>query len=233
VTSGFEGGEARRRALVALVMVAPVPSLAVAAAMIVAPGPTGQTLFLAAKIWLIVAPAGWHLLVERQPLSWSPTDRGALAVGLVTGLAAAAVIGLTAIEAGVFRVDVTALAGVVDTMGLGTRHGYLLAAAGWTFGNSLMEEYVYRWFVLTRCERLMRPALAVLASATIFTVHHVIALSTYLPWGLTTVASLGVFLGGALWAALYRRTRSIWPAWVSHVLADAAIFTVGWFLLFG
>ena len=233
MTSGFETGDHRGCALAALVLVAPVPSLGVAAGMIVAPGPTGQAVFLAAKIWLIALPAIWHLLVERRPPSWSPPVQGGLVIGALTGLAAAAVIGLGSIGSGVFRMDTTELAGVIDTMGLGTRHAYLLAAAGWTFGNSLMEEYVYRWFVLTRCERLVPPVPAVLLSAAIFTAHHVIALSTYLPWGLTALASLGVFLGGVLWAALYLRTRSIWPGWISHILADAAIFTVGWFLLFG
>jgi hypothetical protein len=129
--------------------------------------------------------------------------------------------------------DMTALADEVDDMGLDTPRAFLLGALGWTFANSLMEEYVYRWFVLTRCERLMRPSLAVPASAAVFTAHHVVALSTYLPWNLTALASLGVFLGGALWAWLYSRYRSIWPGWISHIIADVAIFAVGWELLFG
>jgi hypothetical protein len=118
-------------------------------------------------------------------------------------------------------------------MGLSTPRAYLLGALGWIFANSLMEEFVYRWFVLDQCERIMRPLPAVLSSAAVFTAHHVVALSTYLPRHLTALASLGVFLGGVLWALLYSRYRSIWPAWVSHVLADIAIFAVGWAALFG
>jgi len=223
----------RRRALIALALLAPVPSLGTAAAMILVPGPVGQALFMAAKIWLLVFPAFWYLVVERGRLSWSPPIDGGMGVGLLTGLVAGAVIGLAALFFGIFDMDMGQLAGEVDEMGLATPRAYLLGALGWTFANSLMEEYVYRWFVFSQCERLMPRFAAVLASATVFTAHHVIALSTYLPWHLTALASLGVFLGGVLWAVLYARYRSIWPGWVSHIIADVAVFAVGWELLFG
>jgi membrane protease YdiL (CAAX protease family) len=223
----------RRRAAVALLLLAPVPSLGAAAAMIWLPGPLGRALFLAAKAWLVVLPLAWHLAIDRQAPSWSPPRRGGLGVGIGTGLAAAAIIAGAAWIFGIFEMDVSELAGEVGEMGLGRPSAYLLGALGWTFVNSLMEEFVYRWFVLTRLERLARPVLAVLGSAAVFTAHHVVAMSTYLPWHLTALASIGVFAGGALWAWLYVRYRSIWPGWLSHVLADVAIFAVGWVVLFG
>ena len=223
----------RRRALIALALLAPVPSLGIAAAMIIVPGPVGQTIFMAAKIWLLAFPALWYLVVERGKPSWSPPQNGGLGVGLLTGLIVGAVIGLAALVFGIFDMDMGQLAGEVDQMGLTTPRAYLLGALGWTFVNSLMEEYVYRWFVFSQCERLMPRFVAVLASATVFTTHHVIALSTYLPMYLTALASLGVFLGGVLWAVLYSRYRSIWPGWISHIIADVAVFAVGWQLLFG
>jgi membrane protease YdiL (CAAX protease family) len=116
---------------------------------------------------------------------------------------------------------------------LTTPRAYLLGALGWIFVNSAMEEYVYRWFVFSQCERLMPRFAAILASAAVFTTHHVIALSTYLNPTLTAFASVGVFGGGVLWAALYSRYRSIWPGWISHIIADIAIFAVGWEILFG
>jgi len=101
-----------------------------------------------------------------------------------------------------------------------------------TLVNSLIEEYVYRWFVLRQCEALLPPAAAVIASAAVFTIHHVIALNQYLEPGFTALASAGVFAGGIVWATLYHRYRSIWPGWISHVLADIAVFGLGWWLLF-
>ena len=67
----------------------------------------------------------------------------------------------------------------------------------------------------------------------IFTAHHIIAMSVYLGLLLTALGSLGVFIGGVEWAWLYLRYRSIWPGWISHVMADVAVFSIGWMLLFG
>ena len=109
---------------------------------------------------------------------------------------------------------------------------YLAFAAYLTLVNSLLEEYVWRWFVQSRCALLMRPTAAIGSAALFFTLHHVIALRAYLGWGATLAASLGVFVGGALWGWMYQRYRSVWPGFISHALVDAAIFTVGWSLLF-
>jgi membrane protease YdiL (CAAX protease family) len=73
----------------------------------------------------------------------------------------------------------------------------------------------------------------VLASAAIFTLHHVIALNVYLDAPLTALASAGVFIGGATWSWCYLRYRSIWPGWLAHAGADVAIFALGWHIVFG
>ncbi len=109
---------------------------------------------------------------------------------------------------------------------------YLAGAAYWILGNSLIEEYAYRWFIFVQCERLMPSRLAVLASALIFTAHHIIALQVYLSPALTTLASAGVMIGGLVWSWCYLRYRSIWPGWLSHIIADLAIFAIGWHLVF-
>jgi len=222
----------RQRALCALALLAPVPSLGVVAAMVVAPGPLGHGLFLTAKLWLLVFPTLWHLLVEKGRPSWSPPRRGGLLTGLLSGIAVAAVIAAAALAAGVHTLDASDLRAAVAAMGLGTPAAYLAGAAAWTLANSLVEEYVWRWFVLTQCERLAGAPAAVVLSAGFFTAHHVLALSRYLPPGLTLLASAGVFVGGVVWAGLYLRYRSIWPGWISHVLADVAVFALGWRLLF-
>ena len=223
----------RRRALVALSLLAPVPSLGVIAAMVVAPGPIGQTMFLAAKIWLLAFPAAWYLMVEKGRASWSPPRRGGLANGAFSGLVLAATIVVGAVLVGAHQMDLAPLNEKVQEMGLASPLSYFAGAAAWTLVNSLIEEYVYRWFVLRQCEVLLPGPAALVASATIFTAHHVIALSQYLDPLFTVVASAGVFVGGLIWAWLYRHYRSIWPGWISHVFADVAVFAVGGWLLFG
>ena len=223
----------RRRALIALLLLAPIPSLGVIIAMIIAPGPVGKTIFLAAKIWLLAFPAAWYLLVEKGTPSWSPPRHGGLAIGALSGVVLAAIIVLGGWLVGAQNMDLAPLRTAVREMGLNSAIPYLAGAAGWTFVNSLMEEYVYRWFIFRQCEALLKGAVAVIASAAIFTAHHVIAVSQYLDPGFTFLASAGVFAGGVVWSWLYLRYRSIWPCWMSHVLADVAVFGIGWYLLFG
>lgn len=221
-----------RHALLALLLIAPIPSLGVIAAMVVAPGPVGKTIFMAAKIWLLVFPTAWYLVVEKGSLSWSPPRRGGLAAGAASGAAIAGIIVVGAWLFGVQHMDLAPLRAEVQKMGLHMALPYLAGAAGWTFANSLMEEYVYRWFIFRQCDVLMRGPVAVIVSAAIFTAHHVIAVSQYLDPILTIFVSAGVFAGGVIWSWLYMRYRSIWPCWLSHVLADIAVFGIGWWLLF-
>lgn len=223
----------RRSALLALLLIAPIPSIGVIMAMVVAPGPVGKTIFAASKIWLLVFPAAWYLVVEKGRLSWSPPHRGGFAVGAASGVAIAGIIFVGAWLVGVQHMDLAPLRTEVQMMGLNTALPYLAGAAGWTFANSLMEEYVYRWFIFRQCEILIRGPAAVIVSAAIFTTHHVIAVSQYLDPVLAVLASTGVFAGGVIWSWLYMRYRSIWPCWLSHVLADIAVFGIGWWLLFG
>ena len=65
--------------------------------------------------------------------------------------------------------------------------------------------------------------------------HHVIILAAYFG-GLsimTILFSLAVAIGGAFWAWLYHRTKSLLGPWVSHAIVDAAIYLIGYDLIKG
>ncbi len=222
----------RRRALLALALLAPVPTIGIAAALIFFPGPVGRAIFFVAKVWLFAFPAAWYVLVEKGQPSWSPLRRGGLGTGLLLGLATAAVIFATYLFLGVGTIDPDHLRTEAAEMGIGTPMLYLLGAAYWIFVNSVIEEYVYRWFVQHQCEQLMPVKVAAFASAAVFTFHHVVAIATFLNPGLTVLASLGIFTGGLMWSVMYSHYRSIWPPWVAHAIADVAVFLCGWWLLF-
>jgi len=221
-----------RRPWLALALLVPVPTLGVLAAMVWPAGDPGRTVYLAAKAWLVALPLAWHMLIDRGRPGWSPPRRGGLGVGALLGIASVVVIAGTwwlargAVDAGEIRREVAG-------MGLATRQAFLLGALGWIFVNSVMEEYVWRWFCYRQLETVSTAPLAVVGSAAAFTLHHVVALSTYLAPVWVAVASLGVFAGGSLWSLLYRRYRSVWPGWLAHAGADVAIFGIGWVVLFG
>ena len=87
-----------------------------------------------------------------------------------------------------------------------------------TLVNSLIEEYVWRWFVYRHCARLWTHTLAVWISAGFFTLHHIILLVTYCDdWRLVVLGSIAVFIAGVLWARCARVYRSLLPSYLSHL----------------
>jgi membrane protease YdiL (CAAX protease family) len=100
--------------------------------------------------------------------------------------------------------------------------------------HSLLEEYYWRWFVFDRLTPGLRPFPAAVLSSAAFMGHHVIILHVYFPGQFLSAVvpfSLGIAVGGMVWAWLFRRTGSLWATWLSHLLVDAAIFVIGWDLL--
>ncbi len=101
--------------------------------------------------------------------------------------------------------------------------------------HSFMEEYYWRWFVFNRLRRYVRLWPAILISSFGFMAHHVILMATFLGWEspLTYLISATVAIGGMTWAWLYQRSGKLIWSWVSHMIVDAAIFALGYVLVFG
>jgi len=117
-------------------------------------------------------------------------------------------------------------------MGATTPLRYALLAVFIAILHSWLEEYYWRWFLFRRIRIGTSFRAAALLSSLAFASHHVVVLWTYLGTGpgawLMGPLTIGVVLGGLLWAWLYERSASILPGWVSHVMADLAIMAMGW-----
>jgi membrane protease YdiL (CAAX protease family) len=123
----------------------------------------------------------------------------------------------------------------IQELGVGTPLRFLALAAFICVGHSLLEEFYWRWFVFGQLKEVFPVPAAVVVSSLGFMAHHVIILAVYLPGQFFTAVvplSLGVAVGGAFWAWLYERTGSLMGCWLGHLLVDAAIFVVGWHLVF-
>ena len=227
----------RAAAAWALLLLVPVPSLSVAASMYWWPGTLfGQGLFVAAKLWLVLLPLLWW---RREKLGHSsfpgePHRRRGYGVAILLGLAiAGAIVAVYVLARGRGWLDPATVADRAKATGLGDLRLYLLASVYWITANSLIEEFVWRWFVFRRFEELIGGGPAVFAAGLAFTAHHVLALAAQFSPGLAALGSLGVLVGGVIWSWLYLRYRSIWPCWVSHAIADVPIFVIGYRLIFG
>ena len=224
----------RRRAAAALLLLVPAPTVGVLAAMVLFPDSViGSAVFAVSKLWLFGLPLLWQLRVERQPLSASPARRGGFRVGIGSGVFLSVCILGAWFLFGEALIDRGALVQELRRIGLAVPMRFALGAAYWIAVNSLLEEYAWRWFCVTRAARLLRPAAAAAVAALFFSVHHVVALQVYMGPTAALLCSAGVFLGGAFWSWMYLRYRSIWPGYVSHVVVDMCVFGLGAYLLFG
>ena len=223
----------KRNAVLALLLLVPAPSIGIYIAAYGSPGSAfAKGFFFACKVWLIAMPLVWHLLVDKQRMSIPRPSHKGMATAAATGSAIFLAIGAAYFLFGHW-IDPAVVSEKAAEVGLTSPLIYVLGAVYWCTVNSLLEEYVWRWFVFTRCETLMPKPLAVAVSGLFFTLHHIIALTAYFDWRITVLGSLGVFIGGATWSWIYLRYRNIYAAYLSHVFADVIIFIIGYKLIFG
>ncbi|MBU1693960.1 MAG: CPBP family intramembrane metalloprotease [Verrucomicrobia bacterium] len=224
----------RWKPTLALLLLVPAASLGVVSAMILFPGTRlGTLLFGACKVWLFGLPLAWRLFVDKQPISFSPPRRGGFFAAVLSGGLISLAILAAYLGPGRRLVDQSLLVEKLTAIGLGSTWMYAGGAAYWILVNSVLEEYVWRWFCVRQCEQLLPRVPAVALSALFFTLHHVIALQVYMGPLPVVVCSLGIFTGGAIWSWMYTRYRSIWPGYVSHAIVDLCVFGIGAWMLFG
>ncbi len=231
--------QARRRAVTALILIVPAQSLGVAAMLLALQGPIGLSINLLSRVWMVLFPLLWTLRIERRkPLLKWPSLSGIVA-GIVTGIIMMLVMlgcyGLVADQMDLTQIRNRAQqTGFDNPVQFAAMFGFIILL------NSLLEEFVWRWFVFRNLETLIprrmgqyvRQGIAVGLSALAFSIHHVVALSAWVGGGLVILGSVGVFLGAVVWSALYAYDRTLWPSYVSHIFADVAIVIIGYDVLF-
>lgn len=221
-----------RLALLALALLVPAPSLGIASEMIWFEGAVGLSILAATKLWILLLPLAWILWVERRPLRPPALSSRGLGPGLALGL----VGGVTVVAAYEFvlreRIDPAQVREMARANHMLARGNFLLVAAYICVLNSLLEEFVWRWFVFSRFEQLLPRAAALFAAALAFTLHHTLILASQFGAELAWIGSLAVLVAGLCWSWLFARTRSIWSAWASHALVDVAVFWAAWQILF-
>lgn len=223
----------KRSSMWALALLLPAPSLGVLAGMIVWPDQAlGNSLFFLAKVWLLALPVIWRLAVEKKRISWSRPTQGGFGIAVGLGAAIFVFIVLAYVTVGRQLIDPKAIQAMGADTGLSRRSMYLAGALYWVTVNSVLEEYVWRWFVVEKLEDFLCSKTAIVASALAFTLHHIVAMQIFLSPLVVTLAAVGIFIGGAAWSWCYVRYRSIWPGYVSHAIVDVAVFGVGYHLLF-
>jgi hypothetical protein len=223
----------RYSAALALILVVAPASLGIMARFYI-PGIAGQFFFVLSRVWILTLPILWFLWVDRGKLNFSFPRRRDLLVGAGLGLLMSSCIMAAYWWVGQQLIDPVRVQESASQIGLGDLWIFVAFAIYFTLINSLIEEYIWRWFVCRKCEELFSSSAAVGLAALCFTFHHIVALQAYFQNPLVVgFGSLSVFLAGVIWCWCFQKFSSLWSCYISHLLADLAIALVGWKILFG
>ena len=226
--------EERYKSLLAILLVGFIPSISVIFTIkIIENELHSQIFFVICKLWIFIIPTVWFFYVEKNIFSRELPSRKGLEMGTATGLIMSIIIILTWI----FFEDSINLEEMIDTLnskGLSNVNLYVMGMIYWIFINSLLEEYVFRWFITTKASVLFgNDSYAIFFSALMFTLHHSLALHFFgFIWWQTIIASFGLLSAAAIWSWLYLQYRSIWVCWLSHAICDVVVFSIGYQILF-
>ena len=225
--------EERKRALIALLLVGLAPTVSIFISFGTDGGIISQIAYVLSKLWLVVIPLIWYLKIDKGQLSLSKPKQGGYAVAVGLGSGMSALILLTWFMLG-DKIDGSLLRDAVEPVGLLDVRLYIGGVIYWTVFNSLLEEYVFRWFLVVKSEALVGTgAPAILLSAFIFVIHHTFALLFFgFPWWANLLASVSLFIGGAIFSWLYIRYRSVWMPYIAHAICDIAVFSIGAMIIF-
>jgi uncharacterized protein len=192
-----------------------------------------QAVYGVAKVMQFALPVVWVANVSRERLGWPAWTRRGLGLGVLFGLlVSAALWALYASLAGTFVLEgaLGAIREKVTDLGVAAPQRFLALGVFYAAVHSLLEEYYWRWFVFGRLRQHVPVAWAITLSSLAFATHHVVVLWAYFAHvpALAILLAMAVAIGGAFWAWLYQRSQSLYAIWFSHLLVDAAIFSVGY-----
>ena len=224
-----------RSPLLAILLVAFVPSFSIVFSLILSDNERiSQAVFFLCKLWIFMVPAIWYLKIDGKPLNFDLPSMNGLVMATATGVGMTSIIVATWLSLG-DSIDTQSMIEKLEDTGLTQSKLYIAGTIYWIFINSLLEEYVFRWFITTKWSELLKNDFgAIILSASMFTLHHTLALHFFgFELWQTVMASFGLLSAAAIWSWLYLKYRSIWVCWLSHAICDVAVFGIGYEIIFG
>jgi membrane protease YdiL (CAAX protease family) len=158
-------------------------------------------------------------------VAWGTFDRKGAAYGAALGafLCVGIVTGMWLLLHGSVRADW--IRGTLERWGLTTewvgRFSLYLVVV-----NSLLEELLWRGFVLQRLLDGVPRWKAVGISSFFYALYHLILGVVMFGWAWGTLITVLVFATGVLWAWLKGQFPSVYATWISHLLADLGLILV-------
>ena len=192
--------ELYNKPLIAILLVGFIPSASVIFGIeIIENELLSQLFFASCKIWIFLVPTIWYLKVEKKQFSKNLPTKEGIVWGLITGVIMSIIILITWF---LFNetLDIEGMVEILQSKGLDNIDLYVLGMFYCIFINSLLEEYVFRWFITTKSSELFSSdTIGIIFSAIMFTLHHAIALHLFgFIWWQTIIACFGLLSAAAL-----------------------------------
>ena len=146
--------ELYNKPLIAILLVGFIPSASVIFGIeIIENELLSQLFFVSCKIWIFLVPTIWYFKVEKKQFSKNLPTKEGIVWGLTTGVIMSIIILITWF---LFNetLDIDGMVEILQSKGLDNIDLYVLGMFYWIFINSLLEEYVFRWFITTKSSEL-------------------------------------------------------------------------------
>ncbi len=187
----------------------------------------GNAIYGFCRLSILAVPLLWLKFAEKYKFKRKPVSLKHILSGVGSGI----VISIFIIAAykwlGHTFADNAVISEKLSDIGVKSTGIFVLGFIYWVFLNSLLEEFVWRFFLIRSLGRMLPAFLTIPASALMFTLHHFFVLRFYLDLTSSLFWSGCIFFAGIIWAIHYRISKSVIPGFISHAIADAAIFYVG------
>ncbi|MFT7615443.1 MAG: membrane protease YdiL (CAAX protease family) [Candidatus Woesearchaeota archaeon] len=100
-----------------------------------------------------------------------------------------------------------------------TPTNFLLIGAIIVFLNSFIEEFFFRG--------ILHKKFGMYKTSAIFAVYHISIFVMWFSWWISSIALVGLFVGGIIFSKANEKSKTIYPGWIIHMWADIAIIVIG------
>ena len=98
-----------------------------------------------------------------------------------------------------------------------------------SFGNSFLEEFLFRFAAFIRLSEFISKKSAYIFSSIMFAVYHIAMIGASFPLPLLMLALFGLAVGGSIFDLVDDKSKNICNSWIIHMFADFAIMTI-WYI---
>lgn len=113
-----------------------------------------------------------------------------------------------------------------SNMGI-TKSNFIFVCLYIAFINSFLEEFFFRGFAFLQLQKYFSIKFAYIFSSFTFAIYHVAMMVNWVSTFILFLAIVGLFIAGVIFNYLNHKYNSLFPSWITHLMANLSINSVG------